>query len=320
MILTGAGLLGADHDGGETVRTVELPAIEQPLPRRAGELLHRLREPQRTIVFQIRGDNRLVGELLDARDRVGSLGRFDRAAEQMAELVRPNGDDRVAERLVGIAAAQHDVVAAWRDAGHGRTLADRAAAVDDIGGRGIGKQGRQVDPRHQRVRIVGLAGERGREHVEKDLRRRDGQRRIERGDAQRLPQISYRRLRLPIEELCHRHRRRTAKPVAPQSTDEGERRAALGPGKALCAQQRQREMPGRGQPRRGQTEHAGLGQAQPPPLEQIALGARGRARCAAARGARCTRRATCARRCRRRPRRLRFDGRGRPASARLRTP
>jgi hypothetical protein len=31
-------------------------------------------------------------------------------------------------------------------------------------------------------------------------------------------------------------------------------------------------MPGRGQPRRGHTENAGLGQAQAPPLEQIALG------------------------------------------------
>ena len=88
-----AGPLGADHDGRETVRTVELAAVEQPLPGCAGELLHRLRDSQRPIVFQIRGDNRLVGELLDTRDRVRGLGRLDRAAEKMRELMRPHGDD-----------------------------------------------------------------------------------------------------------------------------------------------------------------------------------------------------------------------------------
>ncbi len=264
--------IGTDDDGGKTGRFAELPAVDNPLPGVAVELEHRLRQPERTAVLQIGRAYRLVGECRDVGEG-GACARACRRFQHVRQLMRGDRNDRRREPLFTGVAGHGDAVTERGDPGHRHAHAHFACARGDMDGGGCRKERGQVDPRQQQIGIVSVHGECRAQEIQKDLRGRCIDGRVQGGQAQRFPQQFDNEFGLIGQQRADGELRGAAKPPATQAAHEHHRLQPVVSRQAAHGEQRDAEMPGRWQCRRLEPEHAGLLEVEPPPIEELALGA-----------------------------------------------
>ena len=206
---------------------------------------------------------------------------------------------------------------------NGRAAADfAAAAADELGGR-LRKQARQVDARQEEIARVTVAAERIAQRGEEGIGRRLLERRVERGNAERRPQVVAHAavLAVLVEELLDRDVGLDAEADPPQRRHEAQRAETLGERKRRARASRPASSPsGAGNQRERRLKSAGVAQLERIAQQRVRRHADGAHQ---AKELACTRRRRCAGRCRARDpgRRWRCarGARVRPAPGRTRT-
>ena len=191
----------------------------------------------------------------------------------MRQLVRADRDDRRREPLFAGVAGHGDAVAERRDPGHRLFRANFATSRCNVDGGGRRKERGQVDPRQEQVRIVRVHREGHAQQIQKDLRGGCIDGRIQGGQAQRFPQQFDGESGLIGQQGADGQLRRAAESGTTQPAHERKRRQAVLSRQAAHGEQRDAEMPGRRQCRCLESEDAGLLEVEPPPIEELALGA-----------------------------------------------
>ena len=253
--------VGADHTREQTLRPAQLAAVEDPLRRPGGaardQADHRLGQLLAAPEGEVDGHDRLVLERVDLRHQALAPAG---GGEQRSGVVGRRGHHHVGPGLAArvaleAVAAGHPLDGLDRVAG-----AQLAAAHADVARGGHRKELGQVGARQQQLARGGARGEAVAQHVGEDLGRGFGDRGVERGHAQGLPDQLAQRCRLARlgEQRVDRHRRvGQAEAVPLQPAHQPQHRQAVGPAQTLRSQQADGEVKGRGQRRRLQVQPAG---------------------------------------------------------------
>ena len=128
--------------------------------------------------------------------------------------MRSHGKYRGIEALLLRPDRHGNPVAERRSRGNRGTAPHGAAVRGDEARSGVGKQRPEIDARQHEVRVARLHGKGAPQQIEEDLPRRRVDRRVERGDAHRLPQLGDDVRRLVDQQRRHRDGCRTAKAAA----------------------------------------------------------------------------------------------------------
>ena len=141
-------------------------------------------------VLQINGIDRLVLQCVDLCDR---FCQFSDRAQQLGGDHRRCGADGVAEYFGALRGDDLDAVFERTQFFHAaRDVYLAAVPFDEICG-ALREQRGEVDARQQHVAVFARLGQRVAQHVEQHLRRGLVDRRVQRGDAQRFPELLHQR-------------------------------------------------------------------------------------------------------------------------------
>jgi hypothetical protein len=189
------------------------------------------RERDGFAVLKIDGGDRLVGQRLEARAQRGELRA---ALRERSDLEGGDGDHDGIEAAGLVGRLDEPTRAFGPQRGHADAEPDLGATLAQPIDGGIRKNGREVEGGNQEVGVLAPPEERVAHHVREDLRVGIGDRRVQRRDAERLPEEPPRRGRLAlfVEQLRDGDRLGDA---AGEAQPEACRRPAIAPGETLRA-------------------------------------------------------------------------------------
>ena len=196
--------LGADDESDHAALTAERTPVECPLQEVAVESQHGRAQADMLGKAEVNGVNRLVCQSVY---RFRNLRERRDSDQERIDAMRGQGADHVGE-CVPAAPGFYQVTAfTCVDSGDSLAGEDVPPACLHVTGRGLGKQGGEVNTRQQEIARRAFRIEAIAQHVQKHLRRGRLGRGVECGDAQRAPQQVARMvlLSLLVEKLGDAH-------------------------------------------------------------------------------------------------------------------